>query len=68
MNTNNCPCCSESMLLHLSSRRSYWFCNHCRLEMPTAAKASRNRTVDLSPSSLEAAIAPLKSHQSVAIA
>ena len=55
------------MLLHLSSRRSYWFCNHCRLEMPTAAKASRNRNVDLS-TSLEAAIAPVKSHQSVAIA
>ena len=38
------------MLLHLSRRRSYWFCNYCRLEMPTAAKASRNKTVDLAPS------------------
>jgi tRNA(Ile2) C34 agmatinyltransferase TiaS len=30
----SCPCCSESMLHHLSGRRNYWYCSHCRLEMP----------------------------------
>ena len=70
MNVNNCPCCSESMLLHLSSRRSYWFCRHCRVEMPNseARIGQRERKTGFDSSSLEAAIAPLKSRQSVAMA
>lgn len=39
------------MLLHISSRRSYWFCNHCRLEMPNVNyELKRNKAVELSSS------------------
>ena len=52
MNVNSsCPCCSSSMLLHLNRRRSYWFCNHCRLEMPNLNyEFKRKKTVNLSSS------------------
>ena len=57
------------MLLHLSSRRSYWYCNHCRLEMPNPPARLNHKERSLNPdSSLETAIAPLKSHQPVAMA
>jgi len=26
------------MLLHISNRRSFWICGHCRLEMPDTDK------------------------------
>ena len=63
MKSNNCPCCSQSMLLHLSGRRSYWFCNHCRLEMPDV-KASKQKRMKLDSASL-GATAPLRSERSV---
>ncbi len=31
---NICPCCSASMLHHISNHREYWFCRHCWQEMP----------------------------------
>ena len=31
---NLCPCCSNTMLRHLSNRHSYWYCRSCRIEMP----------------------------------
>ena len=47
---SSCPCCSSSMLLHLNSRRSYWFCHHCRSEMPDLnhEKSKRKKAVNLS--------------------
>jgi ribosomal protein L37AE/L43A len=35
MNTlNACPCCSQSLLRHARQGNIYWFCSHCRQEMP----------------------------------
>ena len=35
MNVKNpCPCCSNTMLRHLSGSHSYWYCSSCRIEMP----------------------------------
>ncbi|MDY6782187.1 MAG: hypothetical protein SW833_06480 [Cyanobacteriota bacterium] len=31
---NNCPCCSTQMLRHIRPRHLYWYCPHCRQEMP----------------------------------
>ena len=31
---NKCPCCSRSLLRHIRSTGSYWYCIHCRQEMP----------------------------------
>ena len=68
MNANSCPCCSDSMLLHLTSRRSYWFCRHCRLEIPNfKAKGIEDlrKAIQLNPSSIKAAIAHNKSTKPV---
>lgn len=55
------------MLLHLSSRRSYWLCNHCRIEMPNPDPRGfrQDKNVELKPT-LQTAIASLKSNQPVA--
>lgn len=29
-----CPCCSHTLLHHLSRDREYWFCRNCWQEMP----------------------------------
>jgi ribosomal protein L37AE/L43A len=31
---NTCPCCSEILLRHARQGNIYWFCSHCRQEMP----------------------------------
>lgn len=31
---NVCPCCSYPLLRHIRSHSIYWFCSHCRQEMP----------------------------------
>lgn len=31
---NKCPCCSGSLLRHWKNDSKYWFCLHCRQEMP----------------------------------
>lgn len=31
---NTCPCCSNKLLRHIRSSNTYWFCSHCRQEMP----------------------------------
>ena len=31
---HTCPCCSESLLLHVRHNTIYWYCSHCRQEMP----------------------------------
>jgi hypothetical protein len=33
-NQNQCPCCSNPLLRHVSFNRTYWFCSHCYQEMP----------------------------------
>jgi hypothetical protein len=53
------------MLFHLSNRRSFWFCSHCRLEMPdlnTKKQATKQTIKQLHSTSLKEAIA---SHKSV---
>lgn len=31
---HTCLCCSTKLLRHASSNRIYWYCPHCREEMP----------------------------------
>ncbi len=31
---NNCPCCSTKMLRHIRQAQIYWYCSHCKQEMP----------------------------------
>jgi len=31
---HNCPCCSTKLLRHVRSNSIYWYCPHCREEMP----------------------------------
>jgi phage FluMu protein Com len=33
---NDCLCCSDQLLRHISHNRIYWFCPRCRQEMPVA--------------------------------
>jgi len=57
------------MLLHLSNRRSFWFCSHCRLEMPdleTKKQATNSNIKQLYPNSLKEAISSHKSANPVA--
>lgn len=57
------------MLLHLSNRRSFWFCSHCRLEMPnlnTNKQAAKPTIKQLHPTSLKEAISSHKSANPVA--
>ena len=68
MSVNSCPCCSTSMLLHLSNRRSYWLCSHCRLEIPNSVSqgnGKQSKTISLTSFPLKAEITPLKSEQSI---
>lgn len=32
--SSKCPCCSTSLLRHWKNDGIYWFCSHCRQEMP----------------------------------
>ncbi len=41
---NDCPCCSHTLLQHIRSSGTYWFCRHCWQEMPVF---SENRSVSL---------------------
>ena len=31
---DTCPCCSASLLRHIRHSSIYWYCPHCRQEMP----------------------------------
>lgn len=31
---SRCVCCSNQLLRHIRYGRVYWFCSHCRQEMP----------------------------------
>ena len=39
--SNKCPCCSSSLLRHWQHNKMYWFCNHCRQEMPNLEALER---------------------------
>jgi hypothetical protein len=57
------------MLLHLGNRRSFWFCSHCRLEMPNLninKQATKPNMRQLNPNSLKEAIASHKSSNPIA--
>ena len=45
---NSCPCCSHQLLRHIRQRNVYWFCSHCRQEMPNFEYSS-NKARALSP-------------------
>ncbi len=36
---NTCPCCSNKLLRHIRCSNVYWFCSHCRQEMPNFERA-----------------------------
>lgn len=38
---NACPCCSYSLLRHISRDRLYWYCSRCRLEIPHFASVNK---------------------------
>ncbi|MGD1703706.1 hypothetical protein [Dapis sp. BLCC M229] len=31
---HTCPCCSTTLLRHVRHNSIYWYCPHCREEMP----------------------------------
>ncbi|MDJ0591555.1 MAG: hypothetical protein QNJ72_16405 [Pleurocapsa sp. MO_226.B13] len=66
---NSCPCCSDSMLRHLSNRHSYWFCPSCRIEMPDVASKKAEgvkSNVKFNSASLEAEIVAKNPVESIA--
>lgn len=36
---HHCPCCDRRLLRHIGRNGIYWFCLHCRLEMPILANS-----------------------------
>jgi len=45
---NSCPCCSHKLLRHIRQQNVYWFCSHCRQEMPNLEYSSK-KAIALSP-------------------
>lgn len=39
--SSKCPCCSSSLLRHWKNNAMYWFCSHCRQEMPNFSALER---------------------------
>ncbi|MDJ0571635.1 MAG: hypothetical protein QNJ53_21680 [Pleurocapsa sp. MO_192.B19] len=70
MNINNtCPCCSGSMLRHIGNQRSYWFCSHCRQEMPhidNKAIASKETKIKFNSSLIKAKLSSEKATEAIA--
>ncbi len=42
---NNCPCCSTQMLRHSRNSQIYWYCLHCKQEMPNLIDRLKKRTI-----------------------
>ncbi len=42
---NNCPCCSTQMLRHSRHSQIYWYCLHCKQEMPNLTDQLKKRTI-----------------------
>jgi hypothetical protein len=38
---NSCPSCSHKLLRHIRCSNVYWFCSHCRQEMPNFEYSSK---------------------------
>ncbi len=45
---NNCPCCSHQMLRHSRNSQIYWYCLHCKREMPNLIDRLKKRTISTS--------------------
>ncbi|MEM7594965.1 MAG: hypothetical protein AAF383_26290 [Cyanobacteria bacterium P01_A01_bin.83] len=59
------------MLLHLSSRRSYLRCSHCKTEMPhlaTQVKQQANKAISFNSSPLKTTMISTKSPQAAVVA
>lgn len=41
---NECICCRDRLLRHLSHRRMYWYCPTCHQEMPASKILKINDT------------------------
>lgn len=35
---SDCPCCSHRLLRHIRNHEIYWFCPHCRQDMPNPSE------------------------------
>ncbi len=46
---NNCPCCSHTLLQHVRTSGSYWFCRHCWQEMPILTEKKTISLTNLFP-------------------
>ena len=44
-----CPCCSNTMLYHISNYRGYWFCRSCWQKMPDLGEVISSRAIDQEP-------------------
>lgn len=42
---NHCPCCSTQMLRHSRNSQIYWYCLHCKQEMPNLIDRLKKRTI-----------------------
>lgn len=69
-----CPICSDLLLRHIHSKRSYFYCQSCRLEMPEVTGGTQ-KLVDFSPSKIKSrtevfiapAIAPTNTATSIEV-
>ena len=41
---HSCPCCSTTLLRHARYNKIYWYCPHCREEMPDIESMILNRS------------------------
>ncbi|MGK7948982.1 MAG: hypothetical protein AB4368_09310 [Xenococcaceae cyanobacterium] len=55
--SNKCPCCSSSLLRHWNNNSKYWFCLHCRQEMPNLEAKVKKYTDDRSEKILTKSLA-----------
>ncbi|BAT53452.1 hypothetical protein NOS3756_24120 [Nostoc sp. NIES-3756] len=44
----NCPCCSNQMLVHTRTQKTYWFCRSCWQEMPNLSLEENQNLLGLS--------------------
>ena len=47
MRNSTCPCCSDTLLRHINSKGIYWYCCHCRQEMPSLSDRFSSKTQKL---------------------
>ena len=44
---NNCPCCKDTLLCHISHNHVYWFCPSCWQEMPVCELANSHSLTEV---------------------